>query len=129
MALDALSGEVTWEYKANRHVDASPSIADGKVFIGSGDGTFYVLNATNGSLEWSYPIGGEITSSAAISGGLVFVGSTTGGLYAFHDPNATIVDGDTDDDSVDLRWRIGYGIVSVLSFIGVIFIIKKRVHS
>jgi len=75
------------------------SIADGKVHLGSGDGTFYVLNATNGSLVWSYPIGGEITSSAAISNGRVYVGSSTGTMYAFRDANET-EEGDGDEGSV-----------------------------
>ena len=56
-----------WEFTTNGKVDASPSIADEKVFCGSDDGFFYMLKASSGKLLWSYPIGGEIRSQAAIS--------------------------------------------------------------
>jgi hypothetical protein len=91
-ALDEFVGNKIWEFAImsdgeqlhqKYHLYSSPAVADGKVFVGSVDGNFYVLDAETGKLLWKYKTGGPIYSSPAISDGKVFIASTDGKLYAF----------------------------------------------
>jgi outer membrane protein assembly factor BamB len=53
------------------------------VYIGSGDGRFYVLDAATGEKQWEFDAGGPILASPALSAGRVVVGTTGGVLYCF----------------------------------------------
>jgi outer membrane protein assembly factor BamB len=64
-------------------VDSSPAVADGRVFVGSGDGKVYALNASTGALAWSYTTSDWVASSPAVADGTVFIGSADGKVYAF----------------------------------------------
>ena len=44
-ALDAATGRVRWAYTTGSHVDSSPAVAGGTVYVGSDDGTVYALKA------------------------------------------------------------------------------------
>lgn len=44
-ALDAESGEETWAFETGYQVWSSPTVDNGSVFVGSGDGTLYALDA------------------------------------------------------------------------------------
>ena len=39
--LDAVDGEVKWEYDAGGGFTASPAVVDGRIIIGNTDGTLY----------------------------------------------------------------------------------------
>lgn len=69
----------------NAVVCGSPAIgADGKIYFGSSDGNFYVVDS-NGELEWKIYLGGTWFSSPAINGdGIVYIGSDDGYLYAIY---------------------------------------------
>jgi outer membrane protein assembly factor BamB len=41
--LDAISGAKIWEFDTGAAITASPAIADGKVVVGTQDGTVYVF--------------------------------------------------------------------------------------
>jgi outer membrane protein assembly factor BamB len=64
-------------------VDSSAAIAGGRVFVGSSDGKFYVLDAQTGQKKWEYEVGEALTSSPAIADGRVVIGSLDGRLYCF----------------------------------------------
>ena len=49
-------------------------MANGVVYVGSGDGNVYALNAKTGALLWSYNTG-DVCSSPAVANGVVYVGS------------------------------------------------------
>jgi outer membrane protein assembly factor BamB len=53
---------------------ATPTIADGIVYIGSNNTSFYALNATTGTVIWQTGVPSNIESSAAVAYGMVFVG-------------------------------------------------------
>ena len=62
---------------------SSPSIANGRVYIGSNDNKVYCLDAETGSLIWSYTTGAVVASSAAVVDGRVYIGSGDGKVYCF----------------------------------------------
>jgi outer membrane protein assembly factor BamB len=56
-------------------------MADGGLFIGALDGTFFRLDAATGAKQWSFTTGGSV-KTAAVSDGVVYVPSRDGLLYA-----------------------------------------------
>lgn len=51
-ALDTQTGEVRWTFQTEGPVRLAPTIADGKVYIGSDDGCVYCLAACDGKIVW-----------------------------------------------------------------------------
>jgi outer membrane protein assembly factor BamB len=64
-------------------VDSSPAVAGGRVYLGSGDGRFYVLDLATGRKQWEFDAGSGITSSPAISAARVVIVSNDGVVYCF----------------------------------------------
>jgi len=62
---------------------SSPAVANGLVYIGSGDSKLYAFEATTGQLRWLASTEGYIFSSPAVANGMVYVGSEDKKLYAF----------------------------------------------
>ena len=52
-------------------------------YVGSDNGSFYVLDAESGAVVSQFFFGPPVKSSATISGNMVFIGCTDGNLYAF----------------------------------------------
>lgn len=53
-ALDTASGHERWSFFTEGPVRLAPTIADGKVYIGSDDGSLYCLRAENGEPVWRF---------------------------------------------------------------------------
>ena len=105
-ALEAKTGEVKWKFatEGERRFEAkglhgmqpknqtiadpfdiylsSPTVAEGKVYFGSGDGYLYALDAVSGQLRWKFKTGDVVHASPAYSQGVVFVGSWDSYFYA-----------------------------------------------
>ena len=91
-----------WDFPTSDTVSASPTVVDGRVYVGAWDGFFYALDSASGSLVWSFQVdcdsnitpippqcpggptppqdrvetdGGLITSSAAVVKGKVYFGA------------------------------------------------------
>jgi outer membrane protein assembly factor BamB len=79
---DAAPADVEWTYPTQGDIFASPTIADGTVYVGSFDGNLYAVDADTGAQKWEFDIGSDIRSSATVANGTVYVGSTGGALYA-----------------------------------------------
>ena len=71
-----------WSYATGGMCDSSPAVANGVVYVGSGDDNVYALNASTGAMLWRYPTGGFVYSSPAVANGVVYVGSEDGNVYA-----------------------------------------------
>jgi outer membrane protein assembly factor BamB len=72
-----------WIYTTGSGIVSSPAVANGVVYVGSGDYNLYALDAITGVKKWSYPTGGFIYySSPAVANGVVYVGSMDNNLYA-----------------------------------------------
>ena len=76
---------------------SSPTIANGVLYVGSGDGYVYALSAQSGELRWKYRTGDVVHASPAVANGLVYVGSWGGFFYAL------------DATTGQLRWRFKTG--------------------
>jgi eukaryotic-like serine/threonine-protein kinase len=88
-ALNADDGDLIWKYKTNGIVHASPTYANGTIFIGSFDGNFYALDSKWGKPIWVFnTIGdayfpkGEVQKAALIDSGTVYFGSRDYNIYA-----------------------------------------------
>ena len=53
-ALEPESGKVLWKYFAAGRVDSPPTIHEGKVLFGSGDGRVTCLRLTDGAVAWRF---------------------------------------------------------------------------
>ncbi len=84
--LDADTGEKVWEYRTKSHVESSPAIANGKVYIGAGDDGMYCIELAPGpggkpNVVWrlsgeEYP---DCETSPAVHDGKVYFGLGEGG--------------------------------------------------
>ncbi len=94
-AIDASSGRKVWSASGGGgafglgggRFYATPSIAFGRVYVGSTNGSVYSFSARDGKLAWRKGTGAFVYSSAAVAdehgiGPTVYVGSYDGTLYA-----------------------------------------------
>jgi eukaryotic-like serine/threonine-protein kinase len=65
--------------------DSSPIVANGVVYVGSGNGNVYALDAAAREEKWAYQTRYSIDTSPAVADGMVY-GSIEDTLYAFHFP-------------------------------------------
>ena len=72
---------VVWAFDTGRDVDASPAVADGRVYIGSDSKKLYCLDAQTGNSIWEFMAGGVMRSSPVVAGGYVYAGSHDRRLY------------------------------------------------
>ncbi|MEO7803640.1 MAG: PQQ-binding-like beta-propeller repeat protein [Actinomycetota bacterium] len=72
LALAVADGKELWRFQAADSLDASPTLADGRIYIGSEEAkTFYAINAADGSEAWNAKLDFEPDSVAAVSQGIV----------------------------------------------------------
>lgn len=71
-----------WRVPTDGDVMATPLVANGTVYVGSGSGMMYALDEATGTTRWAADLHAPIASSAAALGGMVFVGSRDGRLHA-----------------------------------------------
>jgi outer membrane protein assembly factor BamB len=83
VCIDLIAQQVHWTFHTNDDVVSSPAVADGVVYVGSQDGSFYAVDASTGEILWEYVTGDMITSSPVVYHGMVYIGSHDGKLYAF----------------------------------------------
>jgi outer membrane protein assembly factor BamB len=76
------TGEAVWAFQTRARVESAPVVAAGRVYVGSGDGSLYVLDAATGQKLSEFEAGAGISASPAIADGKVVIGSQDGTLYA-----------------------------------------------
>jgi outer membrane protein assembly factor BamB len=83
--LNLEDGKELWRFFTGAPIRLAPTVADGRVYIGSDDGYAYCLNAQHGSLLWKLRLGpadesiiarGEITSRWPVRTGVLVDGDT-----------------------------------------------------
>jgi outer membrane protein assembly factor BamB len=80
-ALDAATGARLWSAPVPGS-DLQSAVANGLVYIGSGDGNLYACDALSGAVRWSAPSGASGQAAPVVAGGAVFV-SGNGRITAF----------------------------------------------
>lgn len=78
---DAASGVKLWSYRTDGHVNSSPAVSNGKLYVGCNDKKVYCLDAVTGASIWNYTTGETVCSSPAVAHGRVYVGSHDGKVY------------------------------------------------
>lgn len=93
-ALELATGKLKWVFEPGKDIPlrgdprawdyflSSPTIDDGVLFFGSGDGHIYAVDQTTGAVKWKYLTGARVRTTPAVSGGTVFAGSFDGAMYA-----------------------------------------------
>jgi polyvinyl alcohol dehydrogenase (cytochrome) len=61
---------------------AQPAIVDGRLFVGSQNGTVYALDATTGCIHWTFTARGGVRTAITVGDGRAYFGDTTGRAYA-----------------------------------------------
>ena len=61
---------------------AQPSVAAGRVYVGSQNGTVYALDAARGCVYWTFAAAGGVRTAIALGSDLVYFGDTAANVYA-----------------------------------------------
>jgi outer membrane protein assembly factor BamB len=72
---------LNWFYATEGAVVSSPSVVDGRVYVGSQDQNIYCLDARQGFFIWKFDVGSPIKSSPAVVDGKVYSGSDGGHVF------------------------------------------------
>jgi len=112
-AIDVATGKERWSFFTEGPIRLAPTVADGKVFAGSDDGSLYCLKASDGELLWRFksydddrrlPGNGRIISYWPIRCGIVVDNDTVYfGAGLFPNEQTYLFALDTQDGTV--RWR------------------------
>lgn len=91
-AVSVKTGALMWQYPAADDdsgplYDCPPAYADGKVFIGNDNGTFYALDARTGNVAWQFKTDAFIHTAPVVDDGIVYF-SSGASLYALDDNTA-----------------------------------------
>ena len=81
-----LTGDITtnglvWSYLLQKHVLATPAIANGLVFIADCGRVLHCVDAETGKACWTQEINGEAWASALVADNKVFLGTRSGNFY------------------------------------------------
>jgi polyvinyl alcohol dehydrogenase (cytochrome) len=69
----------------------TPTIFDGKLFVGAADGSVYSLDARTGCVYWTYAAAAGVRTSPVIGNGSVYFGDLRGNVYALNAGTGALV--------------------------------------
>jgi eukaryotic-like serine/threonine-protein kinase len=78
--------KTNWDY-----LKSSPVLADGVVYIGSGDGHVYAIDAKSGVLRWKTATGERVRATPLVHDGRVYIGSWDKNFYCLNAADGAIV--------------------------------------
>jgi serine/threonine-protein kinase len=64
------------------HVESSPAVVGGVVYIGAWDGNVYAIDVQSGQKKWAFDTERAVKSSPAVVDGVIYIGSDDGNVYA-----------------------------------------------
>ncbi len=88
-AVDTETGKELWKFETKSSCSPSPTVAEGKVFVGQtyeSFGTYFALDKNTGKPIWTSQELGSVWISAAYDNGMIFLGNMNGDFFAL-DPN------------------------------------------
>jgi outer membrane protein assembly factor BamB len=71
----SIEANVAWKFQTGKEVTSAPTVAEGVVYCGSTNGSFFALDAETGQLRWKFSALYPISGKAAVSSELVCIGS------------------------------------------------------
>jgi outer membrane protein assembly factor BamB len=80
-----------WKFTTSGGVTSSPSVVDGRVYVGSQDKNIYALDARSGRLLWKFATGFRVKSSPAVFDGKVYIGPDDGYVYCLDAYNGRVI--------------------------------------
>ena len=86
-----LTNEVNWTYLTEGNVEASPSIVDGRLYVGSNDNNLYCLDPETGDELWTYETDDSIKSTPAVDNGRVYIGSNDDNIYCLNAETGALI--------------------------------------
>ncbi|MBI4811533.1 MAG: PQQ-like beta-propeller repeat protein [Ignavibacteriales bacterium] len=90
-AVGVNDGKMLWQTKVNGSILSSPTIIDGKVFIGSLDSTFYSFDLSTGKQIWKQSLNASIYTSQAVNTEYVYASTVNKTLYCLRTGDGSIV--------------------------------------
>jgi polyvinyl alcohol dehydrogenase (cytochrome) len=69
-------------YPDATHAWSQPTLAGGRLYVGSQNGTVYSLDAKSGCVRWTFVAGGGVRTAITIADGSVIFGDTNAVVYA-----------------------------------------------
>lgn len=69
-------------YPDATHGWSQPTLAGGRLYVGSHNGTVYSLDAKSGCIRWTFVAGGGVRTAITIDGAWVYFGDTNAVVYA-----------------------------------------------
>ncbi len=82
-AINADTGEFIWKYGIDTPSFGSPAVANGVVYVITGD-YLHALDAVTGALIWQYEVYGSNYSSPTVANGIVYIASSDRHVYALN---------------------------------------------
>jgi polyvinyl alcohol dehydrogenase (cytochrome) len=61
---------------------AQPTVAGGRLYVGSQNGTVYALDRMSGCIRWTFAARGGVRTAITLGDGLLYFGDTAGNVYA-----------------------------------------------
>lgn len=114
---------IRWLLKTDGAVRGTPTVADGVVYIGSGDGWCYAVAASTGEVRWKFKTGGAVQSTATVWNDLVFFTSRDNVVYALQRASGAVVWTYPMGKTLPYQWEFDYWLSSVsvsgsIAFVG-----------
>jgi outer membrane protein assembly factor BamB len=81
-ALDKATGRLLWKFATKGPIQAHARLADGAVFVGSGDHKLYALDAKTGRQRWAFAMPMHEQARPAVADGMVYFGAWDNTFYA-----------------------------------------------
>ena len=75
-------GSRLWSLGTGSYVYSSPAVWNGRVYIGSYNGTLYCVSAATGSVLWRFGTGGSIGGAPTVVDGVVYFANRQHRIYA-----------------------------------------------
>ena len=91
VALDASTGQVRWSRPLASASESSPLATQGRIYIGSQDGTVYCVLAKSGRVVWRYRAGGPVKAGLALSNKRLFVVDYGGNVAALRPGSGSVI--------------------------------------
>ena len=79
----APKGTTKWRFESQGTLRTNPVVADGRVYVATGDDRLVALDEATGDVLWSHPFSARVTSSSlTVASEMVFVGTHDRTFYA-----------------------------------------------